>query len=75
MHGRPLVFPKPQRPKFFDLAGVADRIDWNADPEGLRRGDLSKLNAPIVLTIRLAVAEPDIIAPSLPGLTRQSIFL
>jgi hypothetical protein len=42
--------------------GVADRIDWNADPEGLPRGDLSKLNAAIVLTIRLAVAEPDIIA-------------
>jgi hypothetical protein len=62
--GLALIGPdeEPDAPSPFDLAGIPDRIDWDADPEALRRGDLSKLDAEIVLTIRLAATRPDIIA-------------
>jgi hypothetical protein len=52
--------PKPPNP--FDLAHAVRSIDWDADPEALRRADLSGLANDIVLAIRLAAARPEIIA-------------
>jgi hypothetical protein len=46
----------------FDLASAVDRIDWDADPDALCRADLSGLAADVVLAIRLAATEPEIIA-------------
>jgi hypothetical protein len=62
--GLALIGPdeEPDPPNAFDLANCVHRINWDADPDALRRGDLSKLDAEIVLTIRLAATKPDIIA-------------
>jgi hypothetical protein len=60
--GLALTGPDEEPDNPFDLTGIADRIDWDADPEALRRGDLSGLAADVVLMIRLAASQPDIIA-------------
>jgi hypothetical protein len=60
--GLALIGPDEEPDNPFDLTGIADRIDWDADPEALRRGDLSGLAADVVLMIRLAASQPDIIA-------------
>jgi hypothetical protein len=60
--GLALTGPDEEPDNPFDLTGIADRIDWDADPEALRRGDLSGLAADVLLMIRLAASQPDIIA-------------
>ena len=46
----------------FDIASVTHLIDWDADPEALRRGDLSGLPAEVVLAIQYAATKSEIIA-------------
>ena len=48
------------------LAGIASRIDWTADPEALRRGDMSGLSAEIRRCILACAGRAEIVALAMP---------
>jgi Vault protein inter-alpha-trypsin domain/von Willebrand factor type A domain len=50
----------PLCPPRVDLGGMAARIDWEADPDAFRRGDLSALAPRIAQAVRVAAALPEI---------------
>jgi hypothetical protein len=45
-----------------DLGHLVRRIDWDADPEALRRGDLAQLSPKLVSAIHAAAKSPEIVA-------------
>jgi hypothetical protein len=56
------VKTQPALPPAVDLSDLSDLIDWDADPEALRRGDLSGLPATVVMAIQSAAQQPEIVA-------------
>lgn len=52
----------PQTPPRAGLLSLAQRIDWSADPEALRQGDLSSLPRDLAAAIRQAASDPAVAA-------------
>ncbi len=50
----PAIVPVAPSPPELDLGRVLARIDWDADPDGLRRGDLQLLPPDVAALIREA---------------------
>jgi hypothetical protein len=57
-----MLFPHPAPKPSRALDQFVDRIDWDADPEALRRGDLSGVPPEAVLAIHVAAKSPEIVA-------------
>jgi hypothetical protein len=53
---------QPLSPPTVDLGDLVGLIDWDADPEALRRGDLSDLPMSLVMAIQAAARLPEIAA-------------
>ena len=53
---------QPALPPAVDLGDLIGLIDWDADPEALRRGDLSDLPMSLVMAIQAAARLPEIAA-------------
>jgi hypothetical protein len=53
---------RPASPPTVDLGDLIGLIDWDADPEALRRGDLSDLPMSLVMAIQAAARLPEIAA-------------
>jgi hypothetical protein len=60
--GTSMAKTQPASPPALDLGDLVGLIDWDADPEALRRGDLSDLPTSVVMAIQSAARLPEIVA-------------